>query len=130
MAVIGSVIMGIAIFIFASPIIRIFNTEADAEVLRLGLLCIRLQCFGLIIHALSSQVNMFYAGIGNAKLSIVTNFARQGYCFYPVLLIAPLLMGVEGVASTQAIADLLSAVVIIPLYFHGHKLIDIASEVG
>ena len=118
------------IFIFAAPIIHVFNTEADAEVLRLGMLCIRLQCFGLIIHALSSQVNMFYAGIGNAKLSIITNFARQGYCFYPVLFIAPLLFGVEGVASTQAIADLLSAIVIIPLYFYGHKLINKASMEG
>ena len=130
MAVAGSVIMGIIIFIFAAPIIYVFNTEADAEVLRLGMLCIRLQCFGLIIHALSSQVNMFYAGIGNAKLSIITNFARQGYCFYPVLFIAPLLFGVEGVASTQAIADLLSAIVIIPLYFYGHKLINKASMEG
>jgi len=130
MAVVGSVIMGIIIFIFAAPIIHVFNTEADAEVLRLGMLCIRLQCFGLIIHALSSQVNMFYAGIGNAKLSIITNFARQGYCFYPVLFIAPLLFGVEGVASTQAIADLLSAIVIIPLYFYGYKLINKASKEG
>lgn len=130
MAVAGSIIMGIVIFVFAAPIIHIFNTEADVEVLRLGMLCIRLQCFGLIIHALSSQVNMFYAGIGNAKLSIITNFARQGYCFYPVLFIAPLLFGVEGVASTQAIADLLSAIVIIPLYFYGHKLINKASMEG
>ena len=130
MAVAGSIIMGIVIFVFAAPIIHVFNTEADAEVLRLGMLCIRLQCFGLIIHALSSQVNMFYAGIGNAKLSIITNFARQGYCFYPVLFIAPLLFGVEGVASTQAIADLLSAIVIVPLYFYGHTLINKASMEG
>ncbi|MCD8104934.1 MAG: MATE family efflux transporter [Lachnospiraceae bacterium] len=128
MAVGGSVVMGAIIFIFARPLIKIFNTEADAEVLRLGMLCIRLQCFGLIAHALSSQVNMFFAGIGNAALALVANFARQGYCFYPVLLIAPRLFGVEGVAATQAVADLLSAFVIVPLFFYGLKVIRRAEE--
>ena len=71
---------------------------------------------------------MFFAGIGNAKLALLANFARQGYCFYPVLLIAPMLWGVNGVAATQALADLLSAVVIIPLYFYGQKIIRLASE--
>lgn len=128
MAVGGSIVMGIIIFIFASPLIRIFNSQADMEVMELGLLCVRLQCFGLVMHALSSQVNMFFAGIGNAKLALLANFARQGYCFYPVLLIAPMLWGVNGVAATQALADLLSAVVIIPLYFYGQKTIRLASE--
>lgn len=128
MAVGGSIVMGIIIFIFASPLIRIFNSQADTEVMQLGLLCVRLQCFGLILHALSSQVNMFFAGIGNAKLALLANFARQGYCFYPVLLIAPMIWGVNGVAATQALADLLSAVVIIPLFFHGQKIIRLAEE--
>lgn len=128
MAVGGSIVMGIIIFIFASPLIRIFNSQADADVMQLGLLCVRLQCVGLIMHALSSQVNMFFAGIGNAKLALLANFARQGYCFYPVLLVAPMIWGVNGVAATQALADLLSAVVIIPLFFYGLKAIRMAEE--
>lgn len=123
MAVGGSIVMGAIIFIFAGPLIRIFNSQADAEVMELGLFCVRLQCLGLILHALSSQVNMFFAGIGNAKLALLANFARQGYCFYPVLLIAPRIWGVYGVAATQALADLLSAVVIVPLFFYGLKVI-------
>lgn len=128
MAVGGSIVMGVIIFLFASPLIRIFNSQADTAVMELGLLCVRLQCFGLIMHALSSQVNMFFAGIGNAKLALLANFARQGYCFYPVLLIAPRIWGVNGVAATQALADLLSAVVIIPLFFYGLKVIRLAQE--
>ncbi|MCD8014275.1 MAG: MATE family efflux transporter [Lachnospiraceae bacterium] len=128
MAVGGSVLMGAIIFIFAKPLIRVFNSQADAEVLRLGMLCVRLQCFGLIAHALSSQVNMFFAGIGKAVLALVANFARQGYCFYPALLILPRFFGVEGVAATQAVADLLSAFVIVPLFFYGLKVIRLAEE--
>ncbi len=128
LAVGGSIIMGIIIFIFTEPFIRIFNSQADAEVMRLGILCVRLQCIGLVLHALSSQVNMFFAGIGNAKMALLANFARQGYCFYPALFILPRLFGVEGVAATQAAADMLSAVVIIPLFFYGIKVIGLAAE--
>ncbi|MGL6200299.1 MAG: MATE family efflux transporter [Lachnospiraceae bacterium] len=124
-AIAGAIVMGAIIFTFATPIIHLFNKQADADVLALGLLCIRLQCFVLVFHSLGSLVNMFYAGIGNAKYSLIVNFARQGYCFYPALLIAPMLFGINGVAATQSIADLLSAIVIIPLGIHVFKTIKI-----
>lgn len=123
-SIVGAIVMGAVVFVFATPIIHIFNSQADAEVLRLGLLCARLQSVFLVFHALSSIVNMFYAGIGNARLALLANFARQGYCFYPALLIAPMIWGINGVAATQAIADLLSAVVIIPLGLYALKTID------
>lgn len=122
-AIVGAIAMGAIIFLFATPIIHVFNSQADAEVLALGLLCIRLQCIVLVFHSLGSQVNMFYAGVGYAKYSLIVNFARQGYCFYPALLIAPMLLGINGVAETQAIADLLSALVVIPLGIRALKII-------
>lgn len=122
-AIVGAIAMGAIIFLFATPIIHVFNSQADAEVLALGLLCIRLQCIVLVFHSIGSQVNMFYAGVGYAKYSLIVNFARQGYCFYPALLIAPMLLGINGVAATQAIADLLSALVVIPLGIRALKII-------
>lgn len=123
-AIVGAIVMAGIIFIFAAPIIHVFNRQADEEVLRLGMLCVRLQCAVLVFHSLSSLVNMFFAGIGNAKLALVANLARQGYCFYPALLVAPMIWGINGVAATQAIADLLSAIVIIPLALHALHVID------
>ena len=120
----GAVAIGIVIAIFANPIVHLFNKEANEEVLRLGLLCIRLQCLALPIHALNSIINMFYAGIGQAKNALLINLSRQGYCFFPALWIAPLLMGINGVAATQAIADILSIVVVLPLGLHALKLIN------
>lgn len=123
LSVIGAIVMALIIFPFAEQIIHIFNKQADYEVLQLGLLCVRIQCLSLVFHALSSLINMFYAGIGNAKYAMVMNLARQGYCFYPALFIAPLLWGINGVACTQAIADILSVFVIVPLGLHALKLI-------
>ncbi len=122
-SLIGAVAIGGLIAAFATPIVHAFNREADAEVLRLGLLCIRLQCLALPIHALSSIINMFYAGIGQAKNALIINLARQGYCFFPALIVAPAIMGINGVAATQAIADMLSILVVLPLGLKAMKMI-------
>lgn len=123
LSVVGAIVMALIIFPFAEQIIHVFNKQADHEVLQLGLLCVRIQCLSLVFHALSSLINMFYAGIGDAKYAMVMNLARQGYCFYPALWIAPMLWGINGVACTQAIADILSVLVIVPLGLHALKLI-------
>lgn len=123
LSVIGAIVMGLIIFPFAEQIIHVFNKQADYEVLQLGLLCVRIQCLSLVFHALSSLINMFYAGIGDAKFAMAMNLARQGYCFYPALLIAPMIWGINGVACTQAIADILSVLVIVPLGLHALKVI-------
>lgn len=123
-SVVGAVVMGVFIGGLASPIVHIFNTEADAEVLRLGILCIRLQCIMLFSHALNSNINMFYAGIGKAKYALAMSTARQGYVFIPVAIVAPMMFGVNGVAATQAIADLVCLAIAVPLTIRAFHIID------
>lgn len=122
-SIIGGIVMGAVIALFASPIVHVFNQQADAEVLEIGILCIRLQCAVLVAHAVNSIVNMFYAGIGMAGKSLIVNLTRQGYCFFPALAIAPAIWGVYGVAATQAIADILSLAVVIPFGIYAYRLI-------
>ena len=115
LSVIGSFIMGALIFAVAGPVVRLFNTQADAAVLSLGILCIRLQCVALPIHAWTSVVNMFYAGIGKAKYALLISTARQGYCFIPALFLLVWIVGADGIAATQALADVFCLFVVIPL---------------
>lgn len=122
-SVVGAIVMGAILFFGSAAIVPVFNKQADAEVLQYGLLCIRLQCVALVFHAWGSIINMFYAGIGKGRQALAMSTARQGYCFIPVALIAPVLMGGTGVAATQAIADVLSMAVAIPLTVRAFKLI-------
>lgn len=115
LSVIGSFIMGALIFAVARPVVRLFNTQADAAVLSLGILCIRLQCVALPIHAWTSVVNMFYAGIGKAKYALLISTARQGYCFIPALFLLVWIVGADGIAATQALADVFCLFVVIHL---------------
>jgi len=120
-SIVGAIVMGVIIFIFTSPIVHVFNKQADGEVLRIGMLCIRLQCITLVFHAVNSIVNMYYAGIGHALYALLINTSRQGYCFIPVLFIAPIFLGVNGIAGAQAIADTLAMLIVIPLMLKAFK---------
>lgn len=122
-SLIGSAIMAIVFIIFAKPIIGIFNSEANAEVMEVGMLCIRLQSIVLPIHAYLSIINMFYAGIGKPKQALALSIARQGYCFWPMIFLLPAIFGGMGLAGVQAGADLLSACVAIPLGVSALRLV-------
>lgn len=129
-AVVGSLVMGAVLFVFAEPILQIFNKQNDPEVMRLGVLCVKLQCFTLIFHSLGSVVNTFYSGIGKAKSALLISMARQGYCFVPVALTLPFIFGAEGVITCQAAADLLSMAVIVPLGIKSFQLLKTTEEVS
>jgi len=120
---IGAIIVGGVLAVFARPIVMIFNSQADTDVLSIGILCIRLQCAVLFSHSLNSIINMFFAGIGDAKRAILMSTARQGYVFIPIALILPRLLGAAGVASVQAVADLICLFISVPLMLHAFRLI-------
>ena len=122
-SLIGAAIIGALLFVAAEPVIRLFNREADGEVLRLGMLCIRLQCLTLPAHGWPSIINMFYSAVGKPVPAVLMSTSRQGYCLIPMLLILPPLFGANGVAMCQACADILTLAVAIPLAIGTHTVI-------
>ena len=125
---IGAVVIGAVIAIAATPIVHVFNREADLAVLELGVLCIRLQCVVLFSHAINSIANMFYGGIGKAKYMLLLSTSRQGYVFIPVAIVLPMLFGEVGVAAAQATADLLCLAIVVPLLIKAFHMIDQREE--
>ena len=108
-AVIGSALMGLLIAVLAVPIIHLFSAT-DPEMQRIGALCIRLQCLALPAHAWVAMVNMLCGGLGFAGWAIILATARQGSCFLPIIFPLAFLFGGNGLASVQAVADLLTLI--------------------
>ena len=106
--------MGFLIALFADDIILLF-AGSDPEMHRIGALSIRLQCIALPIHAWVAIVNMLCVGLGNAKGAFLLATARQGSCFIPILYPIAYFFHANGVASVQALADVLSLVFAIPI---------------
>lgn len=106
--------MGAVLAVGADGVIALF-AEADPEMEAVGALCIRLQCLAMPIHSWVAVVNMFCAGLGDARGALILSSSRQGTCFIPIVYPLAWLFGAVGVASVQAVADALSLVLAIPI---------------
>ena len=113
-AVIGAAAMGLLLAVFAGPLISLF-AKADPEMRQIGALAIRLQCLALPAHSWVAVVNMLCAGLGRAGGAVLLSTARQGTCFLPIVFPMAHFMGAVGVASVQAVADVLSLALAVPL---------------
>lgn len=113
-AVMGATVMGGLLALTAHWVIALF-AEADPSMESIGALCIRLQCVALPAHAWVAVVNMFCAGLGDAKGAVLLSTARQGSCFLPVVYPLAWALREIGVASVQAVADILSLILAVPI---------------
>ena len=113
-SLIGSTIMAVAIAVFCDQLIVLF-AGTDDYMRRIGAFCILAQCVALPIHAWVAMVNMLCVGLGNAKGAFWLSTARQGTCFIPILFPLAWAFGEYGIASVQALADILSIALAIPI---------------
>ena len=113
-ALIGSVIMA-AVCILLSDWLIVLFAGTDEEMRRIGAFAIITQAVALPIHAWVAIVNMLCVGLGNAKGAFILATARQGTCFIPILFPLAWLLGAWGVGAVQALADILSMLLAIPI---------------
>ena len=113
-AVIGGVIMAGILAIFSDQIIVLF-AGTDPEMREIGNLSILLQCAALPIHGWVAMNNMFCVGLGNGRGAFILATARQGSCFVPILYPMAFLWGATGIACVQAVADILTLALAIPI---------------
>ena len=96
--------------------------------LEIGELCIRLQCIVLPIHGWVAVINMMCAGLGDARGALLLSTARQGTCFIPFVHLVCYLFKAVGAASIQAIADVLSLALALPVLRITMKRISAAEQ--
>lgn len=112
--VIGAAVMAAAVALFCDQIILAF-AGSDPEMRRIGRLCILLQCAALPVHGWGVVINMLCAGLGRAKSALLLSTSRQGTCFLPILYPMFWIWGANGLAGVQAVADILSMILAVPV---------------
>ena len=110
----GGLVMGVVCIILADWLIVLF-AGTDEEMRRIGGFAIITQSIALPIHAWVAIVNMYCVGLGNARGALVLSTARQGSCFLPILYPLAWLFGAWGVGCVQALADVLTILLAIPI---------------
>jgi len=110
----GGVVTAVFLTVFADAMIVLF-AGTDAEMRHIGVICMVSQCIAMPIHGWVAVVNMLCAGLGNAKGALALSTARQGTCFIPILYPLAFFFGAYGIACVQAIADILTMVLAVPI---------------
>ena len=121
----GGALMAAFCIVFADWLIVLF-AGTDAEMRRIGAFAIITQAIALPIHAWVAIVNMYCVGLGNAKGALALSTARQGTCFIPILFPLAWIFGAYGVGSVQALADVISVVLAIPILKGMNKKLEAA----
>ncbi len=125
-AIIGAILLSAVLAIFAEPIIGVFGEGGDQQ--KFGALCIRLQCLALPVHAWVAVVNMLCAGLGKARGAFLLATSRQGTCFIPILYPLVYFFEAYGIVSVQAVADVLSLALAIPIAVKVIKEVNAAQK--
>ena len=123
----GGLLMAAFCIVFADQLIVLFAGE-DMEMRKIGAFAIITQSIALPIHAWVAIVNMLCVGLGNAKGAFALATARQGTCFIPILFPLAWIFGAWGVGSVQALADVLTMVLAVPIIRGMNKKIKAAME--
>ncbi len=105
---VAAAILGVLMFVFARPLINIFNSEGTEQVTSIGMLKIRTLCVVFIPHVFVMVTSNLYQSLGKPLGNLILSMSRQLLFLIPLLLIVPKIFGVEGLACCQALSDLFS----------------------
>ena len=109
-----AVVIGGALGVFAPQLVAVFAAKDD-EIIRLGTLMIRTQCVTMFAHVWVMIINGLFQALGRALPAAILGLSRQAICLIPAVIALSLLFGVNGLAVSQATADVLSMAIAIPM---------------
>lgn len=90
--------------LFPSTLLNIFGSD-DSFFLDFGVRYIRIYLAMLFLNAIQPVTSTFCTAMGKAKLGFWMAVIRQGILLIPLLLILPLLLGIDGILIAGAVSD-------------------------
>ena len=106
--------------IFTPQLVSVFAAD-DPDILSIGTLMIRTQCYTMLFHIWIMLVTSLFSALGRALSSAVLSLSRQVLCLIPSVIVLPKLFGVTGLAVSQAAADVLGLLIAVPLMLRFSK---------
>lgn len=107
-------VVGAAGFVFAPELVALFRKE-DMDVIEVGTAALRYQVVVFPLGSWMVMCNMMLQSIGKGLKASIVASARQGLCFVPLILILPHFFGLVGVEICQAVSDVLTLIISVPI---------------
>lgn len=77
----------------------------------IGQKALRANGLSFLLFGFYTVYSFLFLSLGKAKEGFILGACRQGICFVPVILILPMILGINGILYAQPIADVLSALI-------------------
>lgn len=110
------IIVGTAGFVFAPELVALFR-KGDEKVITVGTAALRYQVIAFPLSSWIVMCNMMLQSIGKGLKASIVASARQGLCFVPLIFILPYFFGLTGVEICQAVSDVLTLMISVPIGF-------------
>lgn len=99
--------------VFSPQILRLFSH--DDVVITFGVRTFRLMCLALPLNAWSVMANMTLQTIGKSARATILACSRSGYSYVPLIFLLPVFLGDTGLQYVHFGADILTALMAVPL---------------
>ena len=106
-------------FIFAPQIAYMF--QKNQAVIAIATPALRYASIGLWFLPISVSCNMLYQSIRKAAMASFMAIMRSGAVLIPVLLIAGMFFGLDGIIMAQPISDILTGIITLPFFIRFFK---------
>ncbi len=100
-------------YIFAPQLVSVFRD--DPAVIEVGTAALRWQCVTFPLSTWIVLSNMMMQNLRLTYSAMLLATARQGLFFIPIVLILPRILGIAGLEMSQALADVLTFIIALPL---------------
>lgn len=117
------VIFGVILALFPTAIVSQF-TKSDAEMIRIGVTSLRANGISIMLFGFYTVYSSLFLALGKGREGFILGACRQGICFIPVILLLPIVWGLNGIMYAQPIADVFSAVITVFMAIPLHKKLN------
>lgn len=117
------VIFGVILALFPTVIVSRF-TKGDAEMIRIGAASLKANGISIMLFGFYTVYSSLFLALGKGREGFILGACRQGICFIPVILLLPMIWGLNGIMYAQPIADVLSTVITVFMAIPLHKKLN------
>jgi len=114
---------GLVLALFPAAIVSQF-TKGDTEMIRIGAASLRANGFSIMLFGFYTVYSSLFLALGKGREGFILGACRQGICFIPVILLLPMVWGINGILYAQPIADVLSAIVTVFMAIPLHRKLN------
>ena len=81
-----------------------------------------------ILFGFYTVYSSLFLALGKGAAGFFLGACRQGVCFVPVILLLPMVWGMNGILYAQPIADVISVVITVFMALHLHRELSMAEK--